>query len=220
MRLVVCLLLCALPLVAADPVYAAWAQGRPAEAVPELLARARAGDGWAAWYDAGLAAQAAGDRGRAVACLAAALRRAPERAEIRQALAVLDAAPPPGWLDRLGPLAWPGLGWPALVLTAAGALALGAALFIRRGRLPLAAGGGLALLLVLPGALARGADAARPWAATCVDTHLLDAAGAPLAALPAGTLLERGAQPPWNGRAPVRLADGRAGFVPLADLGD
>lgn len=204
-------------LAGADP-YDAWAQGRPGEAVPELVTLARASGRWDAWLDAGLAAAAAGERGTAAACLAAAHNRAPEQPAPREALRALGAALPATWCERGGPVAAPGLGWSGVVLLGLAGLALGGAAALRRGRTACLLLGGVALLAALPGQAAMLLDGRRSWVAVVRDSAALDSTGTPLRALPAGSLLERAADEVWAGRVLVRLGDGGLAYVAEADL--
>jgi tetratricopeptide (TPR) repeat protein len=208
-----------LPLAGADDPYALWSAGRPAAAIPALYAAAQASGRWDAWLDLGLAAAAAQDRPRAAAWLAEAARRAPERREPREALRALDPAHSIAlsWSERLGPLAWPGTGWPAVVLLGGAGLALGLALAGRRRRASAAFLGCVALAAAAPGQLAGLRDARHELLAVARDSHLLDSAGNPGDALPAGTLAERELQQPWPERVFVRLADGRRGYLALVD---
>lgn len=205
---------------AADGAYAPWSQGRPQESLPALRAAATASGAWDAWLDLGLAAADAGHRGEAAAALLEAHRRAPERPEPRHALAALGSPLPPGWLDRLGPLAMPGTGVVGAVLLGLAGLALGWAIAGRRGR-GIAAIGCVALLAAaLPGHIARLRDGARALVAVTADTSLLDATGAPLTAVAAGTVLLREPGEPWSRRILVRSADGSLrGWLSLADAG-
>ncbi len=218
--LLLALLLGALaPLVGADDPYAVWSAGHPAAAIPALYATAQASGRWDAWLDLGLAAAAAEDRPRAAAWLAEAARRAPERREPREALRALDPAQGVAlsWSERLGPLTWPGTGWTAVTLLAAAGLALGLALAGRRRRGTVAFIGCAALVAVSPGQIAQLHDARHELFATVRDSHLLDSAGNPGDALPAGTVAEREAQPLWAGRVLVHLADGRRGYLAIVD---
>jgi len=214
-----CLLLALLRcgITAADDPYQMWGLGRPQAAIPLLLRQAQQSDRWDAWFDLGVAAAAAGKRGPAVSWLLAAHHRAPERAEPMTALRALGIALPPTWLDRLGPLAWSGCGWPGVVVLAIAALSLGYACLARRRR-------GLALTLGLiagacaaPGQIAAWSDRRTDLIAVVHATRLLDSAGNPEEPVPAGTPVVRDPQPPWAGRLLVTLLDGRRGYLPLAD---
>ncbi|MCK6491694.1 MAG: hypothetical protein L6R48_25900 [Planctomycetes bacterium] len=211
------LLVCCGLLAAADP-YDAWSQGRPAEAVAPLVAAARADGRWDSWLDAGLAAAAASDYGRAIACLAEANRAAPERSEPRDALRALGAALPLTYSERVGPIALPGVGWAGVALLGAAGLALGGAWALRRGRGAVLTAGVAAVVVAVPGVVAPWLDARVHWVATVRATHALDSTGAPLRALPAGTLLVHPPAAAWSGRVLVRLGDGSLAFVPAADL--
>jgi hypothetical protein len=201
----------------ADDPYAAWGHGRPQDALAPLHEQARTSDRWDAWFDLGLAALAAGRQGEGTAWLIAALQRAPERAEPRQALRAIDVAPPHGWLDRLGPLALPGLGWSGLTLLAFAGLGLGyGACATRRRGLALTFGGVL-LALALPGRLAYDHDQARLLVVAVHDSQLYDSAGHPIAAIPAGTVLEQESAEVWAERVLVHDAQGHRGHLPLAD---
>ncbi len=199
-----------------DP-YAAWMQGRPAEAVPALYARARDSRDWSAWYDCGLAATAAGDAGHAVAWLLAAHRFAPAQAEPLQALRTAGAAMPATWCEHLGPAGWPGRGWSGVALLGASGLLGGWWLTSRARRRWMLNLGGLAALVSAPGAAAAWHDARAPFMAITQDTALVDSTGAAVTPVRAGMLVRREPQPPWNGRALVVLEDGRRGYVPLSD---
>lgn len=201
--------------VAEDP-YETWAQGRPAEALPTLIAQA--GDHWDRWQDAGLAAAAAGDQGRAVACLARAMTLAPEEADPRRALRALGVECPPSWHERAGPLGLPGRGWSGVVLLALAGVALGWAAVGRRHRRSAGFLGAALVVVILPGQLASVVDGQHHWAATVRPTHLLDHAGVPLAPLAAGTLLRLPDRAGWSGRVVVALPDGREGFLAAADV--
>lgn len=211
-------LACLLPLLTAGDPYDAWAQGRPQEAVQPLLAEARAGGRWDVWFDAGLAAAAASDRGTAVACLAQAMRLAPERPEPREALRSLDVALPTGWGDRAGPLALPGSGWSGVILLGAAGLLLGLALTLRRGRVACLALAGMAVFVALPGQAAGWLDGRRTWLGTVRDCSALDSTGTPLRALPAGSLVEQAADGLWAGRVLVRLGDGTMAYLAHSDV--
>jgi hypothetical protein len=220
MRALALWLLGAVVLVGGDAVDAtaardAWAQGRPGEALPYLLADAQRAGTWQAWTDAGLCAADAGDHGEAVAALWTARRLAPAAPEPAAALVTLSAATPVLWTDRLGPVAWVGAGWWAIpLLAAAGALA-GWAIARREPRAGLAMAAILAV--VVPGVVAGWRDRLDPHRIVRTPTQLLDATGAAVAPLAAGTPV-RLAGEPWAGRSAVRTADGRAGFVDPADL--
>jgi hypothetical protein len=211
-------------IVAADDPYASWMQGRPQESLPALRARAEAGGAWSAWYDCGLAAAAAGDRGTATACLLEARRRAPARPEPLAALRELGAPLPPTWCEHLGRLAWLGAGWAGVTLALAAGLVLGwwatrarrSASGAHGGAWPLV--GGIAIVAVLPGAIAVWHDAHEPLVAALRDTALLDSTGAATGDVAAGTVAWQAADQPWNGRVLVRLADGRKGWVSAEDV--
>lgn len=215
-RLLLALVL-ALPLAGSEAADA-WAAGRPAEALPALHATALASGRWDAWLDLGLAAADAGRRGPAVAWLIEAHRRAPQRPEPRRALASLGADLPEGWVRRLAPATWPGSGPLALPLAVLAGIAWGWALGWRHGRRHALVVGGVALALLLPGALATWLDGRRGWAAVTADSTLLDASGRAVRPLPAGSLIEREAAAPWAGHVAVRLADGTSGWLAETDL--
>lgn len=201
----------------ADDPYAAWGHGRPQDALAELHQRAVAHDRWDAWLDLGLAAIAAGRQGEGTAWLLAAHQRAPERAEPRQALRAINVVPPSGWLDRLGPLALPGLGWGGLVLLTLAGVLLSYGLAARRRRMPLVLIGAGLLVVVLPGRLAWEHDQGRLLVATVRDSQLYDSTGRPVVAIPAGTVLEQESLEVWAERILVHDADGHRGHLPLAD---
>lgn len=221
MKAALLLICCAcLGLAAVDNPYDQWGHGRPQDAAPALRALAERNGRWDAWLDAGLAAAAAGWRPHAIACLAEAHVRAPDRREPRDALVAIGAAPPAGWSTRLGPLVVPGSGWLGVILLTIGGLALGHALLAPRGRGLSAAIGALAVLAAAPGLIANAVDGARRFAVPLRDTHLLDSAGNPGITVAAGTLAERTAGEPWAGRVAVALPDGKLGWLALADLHD
>lgn len=203
--------------IAAEDPYALWQNDRAAEALPLLRAEATRSDDWQAWYDAGLCAAAVEQRGLAVGHLLAAHVRAPWRPEPQQALLSLGVTPPAGWLTWLGPLAWPGTGWLAVML--AGLAGCASALALRRRRraawLTLAV---VLILVVAPGFIATLHDQARPLAVLRDDGHLLDATGRNVQALPAGTIVLLSAEAPWQERWLVALPDGTRGYVPESDL--
>ncbi len=201
----------------ADP-YAAWAQGRPQEALAALTAAARASDRWDAWMDLGLAHANAGETGKAAAAFIVAHRAAAERPEPLAALRTIGANPPVTWCERLGPAAWPGVGWPGVGLGILAGCGLGWAALGTRRRGAAAVLGTAALIGILPGQIALRLDAAAPWAATLNECRLYDSAGNPGNPLPAATLVLRRGEA-WSGRIPVELGDGRRGFVPAGDLG-
>jgi hypothetical protein len=201
----------------ADDPYATWGHGRPQDAIAGLHQQATASDRWDAWFDLGLAALAAGRDGEGTAWLLAAHRRAPERTEPRQALRAIDVTPPIGWLDRLGPLALPGLGWSGLVLITLAGLPLGFGTCARGRRwAAIAAGAGL-LLVAIPGRVAWEHDTGRLLVAAVRDSQLYDSAGRPIAAIPAGTVLEQESAEMWAERILVHDAQGHRGHLPLAD---
>lgn len=212
-----CSLSAATAVPVAEDAYALWQNGRPAEALPALQARAEQSDAWQAWFDLGLCAAAADQRGPAVGWLLAAHTRAPWRAEPRAALSALGAAPPPGWLTWLGPVAWPGTGWCALVIAGLGGLASAFALTGRqRGRWLLLALG--AIVLLAPGVVASLHDRALPLAAVIRDGHLLDATGRSVRPLAAGTVVTLASDELWQERRLVTLGDGSRGYIPATDL--
>lgn len=212
------LLVALITLNGAEDPYAAWGHGRPQDAITALHQTAVSSDRWDAWLDLGLAAAAADQRGKAVAWLVLAHNAAPEQTEPREALTVLGATLPARWLDRLGPLALPGIGWQGLAILALGGLAAGHALTGRRRR-GLAVGLALlALCLALPGQLAWQHDHRQILVATVRDSHLVDSTGTPQDAVPAGTIAIRAAPEAWAGRVLVTLADGRRGYLAQADL--
>ena len=196
--------------------YGPWSQGRPAESLDLLLGRARTTDRWDAWYDAGLAAAAAGDKGQAVSCLVAAHVRNPAAAAPREALRALDVPFPITWVERAGPFGIPGTGWAGVILfaVAGGLIGYGAFRWQKKGIF--IAGAGVALLAA-PGVLAVLRDAEVPWTAVVHDTQALDSTGAPLRSLPAGTLVRQEQAEPWAGRTVVRLLDGQVVLVPQGD---
>ncbi len=204
----------------ADP-YAPWSQGRPGESLDLLLGRARSTDRWDAWYDAGLAAAAAGDKGQAVSYLVTAHQRNPAAAQPRDALRALEVPLPTTWLERAGPLGIPGSGWAGVALMGVAGLALGYGL-VRLRRTPGRRGAvivgafGLAAIAA-PGVIATLSDAEVPWITVVHDTQALDSTGAPIKALPAGTLVRREPGDAWAGRAPVRLDDGKVVLIALRD---
>jgi hypothetical protein len=211
------LLLAAVLARGAEDPYQLWSHGRPAEAIPALLLQAQASERWDAWLDLGLAAAAAGDRGRAAVWLVAARARAPERDEPRAALRALGAELPPSWPSRCGPLAWAGSGWPGVVGLGLVGSALGYALAARRGR---AAGLLVALLgalAVAPGLCARILEGRLALVAAVRDTQLLDSTGSPIGAVAGGTVAVQESPTPWSGRLRVALADGRRGYLAQAD---
>lgn len=227
--LLVCLLLClSSPVVhagtdpagrsieaPADP-YTPWSQGRPGESLDLLLGRARATDRWDAWYDAGLAAAAAGDKGQAVSCLVAAHRRNPTAEEPRAALRALDVPLPATWVERAGPFSIPGRGWFGVGLFALAGIAAGYGA-LRWKRKGLVAAGLLLAALATPGVIAALRDSEVPWATLVHDTQALDSTGAPVKSLPAGTLVRKEHDEAWAGRSVVRLLDGSVVLVASAD---
>jgi hypothetical protein len=202
---------------AADP-YDVWAQGRPHEALQPLIAAAQGSDRWDAWLDAGLAAAAASERGMAVACLAAAHNRAPERSEPREALRALGSPLPSSWCERAGPIAVPGIGWSGVILLGCAGLAFGGAISLRRGRGVYLLLGCVFSLVAAPGVAATWLDGRTTWVATVHDSAALDSTGTPLRALPAGSLLEQAGDEVWAGRRLVRLGDGSLAYVATSDL--
>lgn len=201
-----------------DQAYAAWSQGRAAEAIPALHAAAVADDRWDRWCDLGLAAAAAGDPGRAAAWLLEAHHRAPGASEPVQALTALGVELPTTWSQLLGPVAIPGTTAAGPLLLALAAACLGYAAVGRRRRPALIAGAAL-LVLALPGQLARQLDAGHHLVAVVAPSHLLDSTGEPItgSALPPGTVAVREHPREWSGRIAVRLSDGRRGWLPRAD---
>jgi hypothetical protein len=202
---------------AADDPYQAWGLGRPQEAMPLLLKQAQQSDHWDAWFDAGVAAAAAGDRGRAVSWLLAAHRLAPERDEPRTALRALGIELPQTWLDRIGPVGWPGSGWPAVLLLATVGIVVGYACLARRRSRPVLALGLIAGVVAAPGLVATWLDHRTDIIAVVHATHLPDSAGNPEEAVAAGTPVVRDPQPTWSGRMLVTLLDGKRGYLPIAD---
>ncbi len=213
------MLLLALPLAlaAADP-YDAWSQGRPVEAAAPLVQSARIAGRWDAWLDAGLAATAASQRGRALACLAAAHNLAPERPEPRDALRALGAELPTTWCERAGPLGLPGQGWTGVVLALLAGLLLGGCLVLRRGRLSMGLAGLALVLLVIPGMAAMWLDGRQHWVCTVRDTHALDSTGAPQQALAEGTLLHLVGTQVWANRRLIALPVGGNAWIAQDDI--
>ena len=206
----------AVPAPADDP-YQLWSHGHPQEALPALLAEAQSSDRWDAWLDLGLAAAAAHDSGRAIAWLLLAHERAPERDEPREALRALGIELPDSWFTRLGPLAWPGCGWPAMLLMVVAGLAFGYACLAPARRAALALSGAGICALIAPGQFALEAELRHPLIAAVRDTRLLDSTGTPGALVPMGTVAVRDAQTPWSGRVLVILPNGSRGYLPIAD---
>lgn len=201
----------------ADDPYAAWGHGRPQDAIVSLHQQAVASDRWDAWFDLGLAALAAGRQGDGIAWLLAAHQRAPERPEPRQALRAIQVTPPSGWLDRLGPVAIPGLGWGGVVLITLGGLLLGYGICARRRRPTMLLIGTGLLLVTAPGRIAWEHDQGRLLVAAVRDSQLYDSAGRPIVAIPAGTVLEQESPEVWAERILVHDAQGNRGHLPLAD---
>lgn len=198
-----------------DP-YTPWSQGRPGESLDLLLGRARATDRWDAWYDAGLAAAAAGDKGQAVSYLVAAHRRNPAADEPRAALRALDVALPVTWVERAGPFGIPGRGWIGVGLFALAGIAAGYGA-LRWKRKGLVAAGLLLAAIATPGVVAALRDSEVPWATLVHDTQALDSTGVPVKSLPAGTLVRTEHEEAWAGRSVVRLLDGSFVLVASAD---
>jgi hypothetical protein len=211
------LLLALIPAWGAEDPYQLWSHGRPQEAIPALLVQAQDSDRWDAWLDLGLAAAAAGDRGRAAAWLVAAHARAPERDEPRAALRALGSELPPSWFARCGPLAWPGCGWSAVALLGLSGSALGFALAAKRGRAVGLVVALLGALAVAPGLCARLLDGRLALVAVVHDTQLLDSTGSPTGAVSGGTVAVQDSQTPWSGRWRVTLPDGRRGYLAISD---
>ena len=200
-----------------DDPYAAWGHGRPQDAIAELHRQATTSNRWDAWFDLGLAACAAGRQGDGAAWLVTAHRLAPERLEPRQALRAAQVNLPLGWLDRLGPLALPGLGWLGLTCIALGGITLGFACAIRgRRTMPVLIGGAL-LLSALPGRIAWEHDHARQLVVTVRNSQLYDSSGHPIAAIAAATVLEQESLTAWAERILVHDEAGQRGHLPLAD---
>ena len=200
-----------------DDPYAAWGHGRPQDAIVELHRQATTSNRWDAWFDLGLAACAAGRQGDGAAWLVTAHRLAPERLEPRQALRAAQVNLPLGWLDRLGPLALPGLGWLGLTCIALGGITLGFACAIRgRRTMPVLIGGAL-LLSALPGRIAWEHDHARQLVVTVRNSQLYDSSGHPIAAIAAATVLEQESLTAWAERILVHDEAGQRGHLPLAD---
>jgi len=206
-----------MPLLAAgaDDPYAAWMQGRPAESVTDLLEQASLHQRWSDWYDCGLAAAAAGERGLASYGLLRAHALEPQRSEPLEALRSQGITLPPGWCERLGVIADPGAGWlgGALLLVAGLMFGLRVARPLPRG---LVAAGVACLALAAPGVISAWHDAENPFLAVVSDTALLDSTGAVLSPVPAGTVVRQEDVRPWDGRVLV-LVDGRRGWIPLVD---
>jgi hypothetical protein len=201
---------------AADDPYEAWGHGRPQDAIAALHERAQQSNRWDDWCDLGLAALAAGRQSDGTAWLVMAHRLAPEQAVPREALRAISVTLPTGWLDTVGPLAQPGLGWTGLiVLCLAGGL-LGYAVVGRRRVLPAMIGSGL-LLIALPGRLAYDHDRDRLLVVTVRDSQLYDSTGRPIADVTEGTVLEQESEQVWANRILVRDQKGRRGHLPQAD---
>lgn len=203
--------------VEVDP-YAAWANGRPTDAIPALYQQAQASDRWDAWYDCGLAAGAAGDKGRAAVWLLAAHHRAPERAEPRHALIINGTPLPASWLDKIGPVALPGLGIPGVIVLLCAGLSIGWACTGRRGRGWTAVVGTLLVLITVPGIVGMILDGHTHYAAAVRDTHLLDSSGNPVVALPAGTIVIQHPGEAWAGRLVVSIPNGQRGLIAQSDI--
>ena len=193
-----------------DP-YLSWNQGRPAEALPLLLQRAETTPHWSHWYDAGLCAAAAGQNVSARLALLRAYHLAPWQEQPQQVLQLMDIAPPPLWLSRLGPWAEVADGWWALLLC--GVIGCSAAwlLLVRRQRKLALALCFVSCVALLPPLVLRSAADRAQWAVLHDDVALLDASGLPQQTLAAGTVLdvEAGATP--QGQLRVRV---------LADFGN
>ncbi len=206
---------------AADP-YAAWSQGRPAESANELTQEALASQRWDRWLDAGLAHLAADDRGHAAAAFLMAHHLAPQQPEPREALRAIEIPLPTTWLEWAGPIAWPGVGWPGVVIIGLGGIALGYGLgsgLVRRRWRSAIVGGGL-LVLAAPGQLGWWHDHHQPWGVVVRDTHQLDSTGSPTASMAGGTLVRMESDDAWAGRRAVRLLSGTVVFLAEGDVGD
>ncbi len=202
---------------AADDPYQLWSHNRPQDAIPALFQQAQASDRWDAWLDLGLAAAAAGERGRAAVWLVTAHSRAPEREEPRAALRALGTELPPSWHARCGPVAWPGSGWTGVALLGLAGGALGYALVARQARRAALLAAALAALGAAPGMIARILDSRVDLVAAVRDTQLLDSTGTPTGAVAAGTVAVSDRAAPWAGRLRVTLPDGRRGYLALSD---
>jgi hypothetical protein len=212
------LIICFCGFMQAEDPYAAWQAGRPAEAIDDLRTRAESTNSWQAWYDLGLCAAAAEQHGLASAALVAAHRRAPWRSEARSALVLLGQRMPASSVAWLGPLAWPGLSWQALMLALLAGASLGSAIYIARHRFILISLGAAASFAVLPGALAAWLDGRTPIAAIPNETSLSDATGRIICNLDAGTVVVLVHDQVWQDRYLVDVGDGQHGYVPVADL--
>jgi hypothetical protein len=200
---------------AAEDPYAPWMQGRPAESVQRLLAQAQHHNRWSDWYDCGLAAAAAGQRGAAVYSLLRAYRQGPIHHEPLQALRGLGIAMPSSWCERVGVLAWPGNGWYGLVLLSTSGAILGLRVVRPLPRL-VTQMAVICVLLAVPGALCSWHDASIPLLAVVDDSSLLDSTGNVLATVSSGTVVRQVDPQPWNGRVLV-VAVGKHGWLPVTD---
>ncbi len=217
LSLVVLLQILHSPLIATEDPYAAWGHGRPQDAIAALHARAESEQRWDAWLDAGLAAAAANRHGEAIAWTLNAHQMAPERSEPRQALRALNVTLPLGWVDRLGPLIFPGQGWIGIILLSLGAACLGYSLGTNRQRTATLITGSLLLLIALPGRIAIEHDQMRSLISAVRDTLLYDSAGKPMSSIASGSILYRDRTDTWADRILVVLNDGTRGFVPVVD---
>lgn len=213
-RIGLCLLFCISLVHAADQQAAhdAFMQNRPDEAIPILFKQAESEQRWFDYYDLGLAAHHSGQHGKAVAWLLEAHQRAPEMAEPLQALQALKVQMPASWLERLGPLAIPGIGYNGLIFMLLAGFAAALALLHKRWRWRSIVLMALCLVVSLPGSIAHSIDSQRSLIATVTECPLLGPTGQPLQTLKPGTILVAEKRMP-NNRILVRLPNDQRGFI-------
>lgn len=210
--LMILMLLAGSTAAASEAAYDAWMQNRPDEAVPLLFETAQKSGAWYNYYDLGLAAHANQQRGLAVAWLLKAHLLAPAESAPREALAAIDSNLPTTWLDKLGPLSWPGTGMPGLLIMLLSGISCGLILFLPEYRWTCTIILAVGLVLALPGSIAHSLDSQRQLHACVSAAPLLDATGQPLQTLAPGTIVSEERRLA-NGRMLVQLANGKRGFL-------
>lgn len=196
--------------------YNAWQQNRPHEALPILHKKAQASQAWYDFYDLGLAAHDAGDRGAASIWLLQAHQLAADQTLPLDALRAMNINIPAGYLQDLGPLAWPGTGIAGFISMCLIGFCIIIAITFSSPRYWCLIIAAVLLIISLPGLIAYSLDSQRILLATATETPLLDSSGHSLQILPTATVV-RVIRQQQDSRVLVLLNNGVRGYLNNSD---
>lgn len=217
MRSVLCVCIhFTLYLTASDAAYNAWQQDRPQEAIPLLFAHANNTQDWVDFYDLGLAAYDNGDFGHAVIWLLEAHSRAPDQTLPLDALRSMQVDVPAGYLQALGPLAWPGTGITGLVIMCFIGFFIIIAFCDTKRRYWACVLSAVLLIVSFPGLIAYSLDSQRQLMATAGESQLFDSSGHSLQSIPEATVVQVIRQH-TDSRVLILLNNGVRGYLNSSD---